>query len=219
MTVTKILCKHCNAKIVLNPIVRRDIIDKLLCTECNIEFRIKKLTKALTAKHIYHYLLQSNFLTGQMLSIDNVHLFEFESDFLTVSKAGYMTEYEVKVSRSDFRADFKKSCSKRNARGWRLKETVHKHVKLAMGSYGLKHFYFIAPEGIIPHDEVPDHAGLIEVTRHSKDNIDLQTNIVKKAPKLPNCEKITDKQKAEISNKFYFKYNTAKLKLIKKELA
>lgn len=197
---------------------QKDIIDKKLCVGCNVELKIKQLTKTITAKHINHYLLQAHFLQGQMLAIDNVHLFEFESDFLTVSTSGYMTEYEVKVSRADFRQDFKKSCSKRTPQGWRTRETVLKHDKLAGGAYGLKHFYFIAPEGIIPHDEIPEHAGLIEVTLHHKGNINLQTNVVKKAPRLPKFLRITDKQKADITSKFYYKYHHAKLKLIKKEI-
>jgi len=50
--------------------------------------------------------------------------------------------YEVKVSRADFRRDTHKK-----QRGARLFSD---------------RFWFVAPVGIIPHDEVPDWAGLIE---------------------------------------------------------
>lgn len=53
------------------------------------------------------------------------------------------TAYEVKVSRADFRRD-----NHKKQRGARLFSDL---------------FYYIAPVGVIPHDEVPDWAGLIEV--------------------------------------------------------
>lgn len=53
------------------------------------------------------------------------------------------TAYEVKVTRADFRRD-----SHKKQRGARL---------------FCDQFYYIAPVGVIPQDEVPDWAGLIEV--------------------------------------------------------
>ncbi len=38
----------------------------------------------------------------------NTYFFENESDFLTYNNSGYFYEFEVKISRSDFLADFKK---------------------------------------------------------------------------------------------------------------
>lgn len=38
----------------------------------------------------------------------NSYLFAWESDFFAISKSGYAIEVEIKVSRSDFKADFKK---------------------------------------------------------------------------------------------------------------
>lgn len=54
--------------------------------------------------------------------------------------------YEIKVSRSDFRRD-----SHQKQRGARLFSD---------------RFWYVAPIGVIPHEEVPDWAGLIEAEWH-----------------------------------------------------
>lgn len=68
-------------------------------------------------------------------------------DFLAIdvapSTGNKTTAYEVKVSRGDFRKD-----SHKKQRGARLFCDL---------------FYYIAPVGVIPHEEIPDWAGLIEV--------------------------------------------------------
>ncbi|QGH74851.1 hypothetical protein MAL1_00105 [Bacteriophage DSS3_MAL1] len=68
-------------------------------------------------------------------------------DFLALnpgpSTGNKATAYEIKVSRADFRRDTHKK-----QRGARLFSDQ---------------FYYIAPVGVIPHDDVPDWAGLIEV--------------------------------------------------------
>lgn len=58
------------------------------------------------------------------------------------------TSYEVKISRGDFRKD-----SHKKQRGARLFSD---------------RIFYVAPEGIIPHEEVPDWAGLIEATWATK---------------------------------------------------
>lgn len=68
-------------------------------------------------------------------------------DFLAISVApstgNLSTAYEVKVSRADFRRD--------------------NHSKQRSARMISDHFYYIAPVDVIPHEEVPDWAGLIEV--------------------------------------------------------
>lgn len=68
-------------------------------------------------------------------------------DFLSInpgpSTGNKATAYEIKVSRADFRRDTHEK--QRGARLWS------------------DEFYYIAPVGIIPHAEIPDWAGLIEV--------------------------------------------------------
>lgn len=142
--------------------------------------------------------------------MENVYHFNLESDFLSVSKTGYITEIEIKLSRSDFRSDFKKTLSL-SWRDRRLKsEALLKHDEIAAGRYGgLKHFYFCCPEGMVSVDEIPDHAGLIEIR---PDHRRPRALIEKKAPQLPNAEKISEERELELVKKYMYKYLAHKQK-------
>lgn len=78
---------------------------------------------------------------------ENVSFFSHESDVLSINKSGYLTEFEIKISRSDFKADFKK-------RKW-LKHNFNNENRIA------NRFYYVCPKGMILENEVPDFAGLI----------------------------------------------------------
>lgn len=78
----------------------------------------------------------------------NTHLNRYEADIFEVSKSGYLYEYEVKVSHSDFLAEKKK---------------IGKWDKVISGER-TNYFYYLCPEGVISPEEVPEYAGLIYVT-------------------------------------------------------
>ena len=124
--------------------------------------------------------------------VSNVHLLEFESDFMYVSLNGYMHEIEVKVSRSDFRADFKKQ-GVRYDRVTNLKNTVEKHVIIPQGLTGLKHFSFAVPEGLVTKEEIPEYAGLCYVTKSPRAG-HLALRWVKRPPTLPHPRCISKKE-------------------------
>jgi hypothetical protein len=95
-----------------------------------------------------------------------------ECDVLSISKADYIYEYEVKISRADFKKDFIKE-----------KHTFiinEKYTRIRKGElvYLLPNYFnFVTPKDLISIDEVPDYAGLIYM------NEDSSFTIVKK-PKL-----------------------------------
>lgn len=95
-----------------------------------------------------------------------------ECDVLSISKADYIYEYEIKISRADFKKDFIKE-----------KHTHiinEKYTRTRKGSlvYLLPNYFnFVTPRDLISIDEVPDYAGLIYM------NEDSSFTIVKK-PKL-----------------------------------
>lgn len=81
----------------------------------------------------------------------NVDLFGWECDLVSVTKTNLICEYEIKCSRSDFRADFDK---------------VAKHSQLRLrASPGCmpSYFYYAVPRDLIDKGEVPEYAGLIYV--------------------------------------------------------
>jgi len=88
----------------------------------------------------------------------NVHLFGWESDIIALTGAGYVVEYEIKISRGDYRRDREK---KRH-------RILLSHVKTADG--GMRsakfpcRFFYACPPGLISEDSLPPYAGLVYVT-------------------------------------------------------
>ncbi len=88
----------------------------------------------------------------------------WEADVFELTASRYFREYEIKLTLADFRAD----AEKRKEDRWRRiglptdKET--KHQRIARGDpSGPTQFWFVAPMGVIPLEQVPDWAGLIEM--------------------------------------------------------
>ena len=88
---------------------------------------------------------------------------KWEIDLLRVTRSNLIVEYEIKVSKKDFFADFKKKS---------------KHEKLLKGVDCPNRFFYVVPEGLIDLEKIPSYAGLIEITPKEK------IIIVKKAPLL-----------------------------------
>lgn len=78
-------------------------------------------------------------------------IFGGESDVLSINKSGFITEFEVKISRSDFKADAKKV-------------TKWKRYELKIESSVPNYFYYACPPELIQVFEVSDYAGLIWVS-------------------------------------------------------
>lgn len=75
---------------------------------------------------------------------------DWESDVLSINKNNLITEYEVKVSRGDFRADAGK-------KKWKWYE---KKIEDMISNY----FYYVCPAGMLSAEEIPPFAGLIYAT-------------------------------------------------------
>lgn len=83
----------------------------------------------------------------------------WEADVASLTKTGFCHELEIKTSRSDFKADFRKSEYH--------KKHGTKHEQLASrvfekGRWIPNYFWFCTPIGLIDVSEIPGHAGLIE---------------------------------------------------------
>jgi hypothetical protein len=141
----------------------------------------------------------------------NKYIFDhdWESDFFSVTKSGYIYEVEVKISKSDFTADFVKFKHKlfegrnqtevikeakyRYSKRWKknVRKAPEKKVNLQEIKMPNK-FFFACPDGLISVDEVPEYAGLIYVT-------DNEATIIKQAPVL-------HKRKEDIKELLFSKY-------------
>lgn len=110
------------------------------------------------------------FLDNHEYILNNVYIFEWESDLFAISTSKYAVEIEVKISRSDFLADFKKKKHKLFNEA-RQAGKGHEFTRIP------NRFYFACPEGMIKSWEVPAYAGLIYTNPKYAD-----FHIEKKAP-------------------------------------
>ena len=118
--------------------------------------------------------------------IENLYVFNWESDFLCCTNSGFYYEYEIKISRSDFRADKKKK---------------KKHLILEGKEEGKRpnYFYYAVPEGLLKTGDMPEYAGLVYL-RSSWPYV----QVVKPAPKLHPAKWSDDE--LGLTRKFYFNY-------------
>jgi len=149
----------------------------------------------------------------------------WECDFFHLTKAGYMIEHEIKVSRSDFFADAKKSKftginrSKEFPKG----REDFKHQFLSQGhEHGPREFWFVVPDGLISLDEIPDFAGLKTARKvEMSGNSYVATKVVKKAPFL-HKEKAPQHIREHALSVCYYRYwneKKAHLKTVRRKEA
>lgn len=102
----------------------------------------------MNTKDIQKLICKEEVLKGN-LPCENISapLIVGEQDVLSILKSGYVSEFEVKVSRSDFKADFKKY-------KWKFYNPIIEH---RISNY----FSYVCPNELIKVSEIQDFAGLI----------------------------------------------------------
>lgn len=146
---------------------------------------------------------------GANCAAPNIKLYPFESDLLVLRNTGYVIEYEIKLSVSDFRADSKKShrvLTGTEHNGTFIKElygTVTRHDWLRMGA-GPNRFYYVVSDSIMDKLDVPDWAGVIGCwPTRSKDRCGVA---IRKSPKLLHRKKAGDQVQKKILQSLYYRY-------------
>lgn len=133
-----------------------------------------------------HFLSQAT----KKYEITNLYVFNWESDYIAITRSGIFHEIEIKISRADFKNDFKNKENKHMIlESPKLFMTAPKPASLP------NYFYYAVPEGLIKEEEIPDYAGLIYVQPWG-------IHIVKDAKKLHD-EKL-DLNKLNLCDKFYY---------------
>jgi hypothetical protein len=103
----------------------------------------------MTEKSIVDILGKYLVIAGHKVVCPNVNfMFEGQQDLLSVTGRGLVIEYEVKISRSDFRRDAKK---------W--KAVAFDNVEVYAQNLPNR-FFYVCPEGLIKVEELPAYAGL-----------------------------------------------------------
>lgn len=120
----------------------------------------------LTVKDIQESLWRH--FNTHMYHLYNSYVYRWECDYYSRSKSGKDYEVEIKLSRGDFFADFKKD-----------KHRIFDSLMMPLANNTkLPHrFYYACPEGLIRINEIPHYAGLIEIRGYTAYE-------VKKAPIL-----------------------------------
>lgn len=120
----------------------------------------------------------------------NLFIYQWESDYLAITRSGMVYECEVKISRQDFLNDSKKK---------------NKHLIIEGNIDGIlydydrpNYFYYAVPDGLIKVDEVPDYAGLIYVNAG-------YISVIKQAPKQHNSK--FDYERHNLMDKLYHNLN------------
>ena len=131
----------------------------------------------------------------------------WEADLISITKAGYMYEYEIKISKSDFMHDFGKP--------------KHRSLRRAAESPRIPNYFsYVAPINAIPLC-IPDYAGLIEISPSGRYGHTYDLEIIRKPPKIQGAKQ-TDASKIKMLKTLMFKYwglaNTLNNNKIQKEL-
>ena len=146
--------------------------------------------------------------------MENLYVFEWESDFLLKTKSGYWYEAEIKISLSDFKADFKKKEKHQILengfkiwKSWKYnpltKEKIeyNKEVKTKRPNYFTYAVPWYLEEQVKPL--LPKYAGLLVL---DENGYVLRESV--KPPKL-HSEKYSD-ESLNLTEKFYYNWRTCR---------
>lgn len=135
------------------------------------------------------------------LMIENVFIFDWESDFFILQRNNFCVEFEIKISKSDFKADFNKEDKHIFLKTGIVtkKKYVSNQLQLIQtkSNHRPNKFYYVTPHGLLNIDDIPEYSGLIEIDKWDR------INLIKKAPFI-------HKERLELSNticdKLYYKW-------------
>ncbi|WP_417430706.1 hypothetical protein [Halpernia sp.] len=102
------------------------------------------------------YISQICDLEEHLILTNHFHT-DWEADILIIDKEGFSHEIEIKLSKADFKNDFKKSYTNKTSG-----EKFLKHDKISCGDYICNQFSFLLPMGMVEKENIPLHCGIIE---------------------------------------------------------
>ena len=176
----------------------------------------------------------NHFFASYKYKADGLYVFSWESDKLIWTKSGYIYEFEIKISRSDFKNDFKHKKEKHIVLASTIARDTAKEIQMSLfeqkeqenrhwsremlerrygdidamakGKRMPNYFYYAVPTGMLEPDEVPPYAGLIYIDSEYR-YVKQSYRIVKEAPQLHKT-KYTDAE-LNLGEKFYYNWQTA----------
>ncbi len=132
----------------------------------------------LKIEELIHAYIHANCDFEKEIILSNYFHSDWEADILIIDFDGFSHEIEIKLSKSDFKNDFKKSYI--NAK---TGEKFLKHDKICCGDYPCNSFSFLLPMGMIEHSAIPEHCGIIEFY-HNVDNWETEFYLIRQPKKV-----------------------------------
>jgi hypothetical protein len=155
----------------------------------------------------------TRFFENHIYHLNNSYFFakDWESDFFSMTRTGYTYEVEIKISASDFKADFKKKKHKlfegaivgSNKKGRTLVRSTPKLMP--------NRFFFCVPEDLEGKVEIPPYAGLLIYSS--------SIPTIRKVKEAPFIHKDKPDLTTKLLHKFYWKSITLEKELEKYRLS
>jgi hypothetical protein len=145
----------------------------------------------------------------------NVYIYAWESDLIYVNENDYVIEFEIKISRSDFKHDFvKKDKHAGLIAGERPLADYFGGVN-SNGKISVKtpnRFYYLCPEGLLLDNDMPKYAGLYWIVKADYYPGGYILKRQKLAPLL-HKDKVEPKQLQTLLNSIRYRYWNLRIKV------
>lgn len=178
---------------------------------------------------LYHYC----YARGHEYMTPNVYLYDWESDFLSLTKKGSVFEFEIKTSRADFMADAGKTVKHQGLesgardltdreRNWVADSWIGKRIREKMDASGRivvkrpNFFVYVVPENLVAAEEVPKYAGLLYIDEQKPLPYRVKIPAPKTALRL-HKEPISDVKRNALIESHYWKYWKLRLAIERNE--
>lgn len=125
------------------------------------------------------------------VTVANFFYKDYEFDIFSMTSSGYIYEFEVKISKSDFKRDFTHKADK------------HKQYANNKNITNPNRFFYVCPEGLIKKEELPPYAGLIYTRIYPNDKVYL--DLIVDAP-LIHKSKQGEKIYKWLTGKLYWRH-------------
>lgn len=141
----------------------------------------------------------------------NIFYKDYECDILKLTKSGLLYEYEVKISRNDFKNDKLKKKRYVNENGHWIFNKETKHDEISAGKR-INYFSYVVPMDLIGVDDIPEWCGLIYVGENIIDGRSYLFLRTVKKPKRLTSSKITLDETLFLYKSIYYRYHRLRLK-------
>jgi len=143
-------------------------------------------------------ILNRKFLVSPKWVINNLYVYNWESDYLAITRSMYAYEVEVKISLADYNKDFEKQEKHQVMQGWFEARKQALYEAGGWTRYGRpNYFYYCVPDGMVDPKDVPPYAGLVYVSGRN-------IKKVKDAPILHRDK--FDPEAYKMADKFYYNW-------------